>query len=146
MQRICLSLSLTHTHTHITYSPKKPLFTCYPIIHSAGKDKWLAKPRQTQKSGVGLLLPTNPPSSGILPLLSLQPASSSAPAFIFPVKRAGGRERRTLNNQHSSCSSVFSPSLLSSSRFLHSLRGGSGSISDTLPRAPLQEAERQSHR
>lgn len=54
-----------------------------------------------------------PPSSGILPVLSLQPASSSAPAFISPVRRAGGRERSTLNNQHFCCSPVFSPRLSS---------------------------------
>lgn len=54
-----------------------------------------------------------PPSSGILPVLSLQPASSSAPAFISPVRRSGGRERSTLNNQHFCCSPVFSPCLSS---------------------------------
>lgn len=86
---------------------------------------WLSQDRQ-RKVEWGFSYQQIPPSSGILSFLSLQPASSSAPAFIFPVKRAGGRERRTLNNQHLCCSSVFSPSLLSS-RFLHSLReGGSG--------------------
>lgn len=63
----------------------------------------------------------------ISPLLknpSLQPASSRAPAFIFPAKRAGGKEWRTSDNYHFSCS-VFFPSLLSS-RFLHRLRGEAG--------------------
>lgn len=48
-----------------------------------------------EKVVLGISYQQIPPSSGILPFLSLQPASSSAPVFIFPVMRAGGWERGT---------------------------------------------------
>lgn len=121
MQRICL------THTHIEHTAlRNPLFTRYLIIHSAGKDRWLVKPRETEKWRGAPLTNKSPllqesfpcsPFSRLLPALQLS---------CFPVKRTGGGgERRTLNNQHLCCSSVFSLSLLSS-RFLQSLGGKEG--------------------
>lgn len=104
---------LFHTrYTLFTHSSQEPF--------CAEKDRWLVKPGQTKKSGVwGLHLPTSP-------FFFRNPSfpSPSATFFQHPSihvsskETAGGWTWSSVSIQ-CFCSSVFSPSLLSS-RFLYS--------------------------
>lgn len=136
MQRI--SLSLPHPHT-LTYSLKHLTLLSSKI--RAGKVTGKAK--TDRKVLCGVLLPTNPPSSGILSL----PSAGFFQHSSFHLSNKAIR-RKTANDfkQLAFLLLLCFLSVSPLSPISPQSPGGSRSISDTLPRTPLQEAGRQSHR